>query len=1047
METAPLKNFATWARTALIREVSARMSAVLAPGATERVEHAAAIKALESAISDAGGGDQGGALVIDKVAYTWFNRIIALRFMDANRYTGVGVVSPQAGGSAGQPEVLANAKRGVIDSAVVSSAESRSNIASLLDGSRASVDPQGEAYALLLEAYCNHWHKVMPFMFEREGDFTELLIPANLLADDSVLNRAVDVLTEKVCQDVEVIGWLYQFYISERKDEVFAGFKKNKKAGAAEIPAATQLFTPHWIVRYLIENSVGRLWMLNHPESRLVERMEYYIAPEDDEADYLEISSPEELTVIDPACGSGHMLTYAFDLLYSIYEEAGYSPADIPALILEKNLFGTEIDPRAGALAAFALTMKARARQRTFFNAQVALNLCVIEAIAFGREELDFLVRTIDVLGSDDDFWNQFANADTLGALVMPNAAATERIAHAINGVADADDLHSMATLELARRVVAQARTLSTEYVIAVANPPYMGSKNFSAELAEFAGSELPRSKADLFSMFIERSLLLIPHGGMAAMVTMQSWMFLPSYRELREALADQASILNLAHLDNMVMGIAFGTSATVWKKGDTSATGRYLFVDRRDITQDVPVRFPPANERNQIAGEDLCFSLAADQLAAIPGRPVAYWASQKVREVFGRAVRLDSIAEPRQGMATSDNGRFLRYAFEVSASDIRFGCRTRNEALESGGKWYPYSKGGERRKWYGNHELIVNWEDDGRELVAFAAQRYGSASRTIKNTAYYFREALTWSLTSSSGFAARFRPAGFIFDVNGMSSFAESGLLELLGTVNSRVGDALLGVINPTMALQAGDLKAFPYIPPANESTFVEAVGRCIEIARCDWDSQESSWEFERDPLVKRAEVASSRVADVVAEFTADWRELVEQLRGLEENINESVIDAYELTGELDATVSVVDLNLINNRRYRGGGSDDESERLVKNLISYSVGCMFGRYSLDAPGLILADQGATLQDYVAKVPEPSFTPDADGVIPIVDGDWFEDDIVDRFRQFLRVAFGEEHFEDNLQFVIDSLGVKSLRNYFVKSFYKDHVQRYKKRPI
>ena len=392
METAPLKSFATWARTALIREVAARIAVVLAPASPERVEQPSAVAALEKAISAAGGGDAGRAAVADKVAYTWFNRIIALRFMDANGYTGIGVVSPERGREGGQPEVLAEAKRGNIDSTVVTNKRTVETVTSLLNGTRRSDDPQGEAYALLLAEYCRYWNRSMPFMFEREGDYTELLIPANLLADDSVLARAVTVLTEEVCQDVEVIGWLYQFYISERKDEVFAGFKKNKKAGAAEIPAATQLFTPHWIVRYLVENSLGRLWLLNRPTSRLAEQMDYYIAPVDEETDFLKIASPEELKIIDPACGSGHMLTYAFDLLYAIYEEEGYAPSDIPGLILANNLYGTEIDPRAGALAAFALTMKARARQRTFFNKKVEPNICVIEPIFFTPGELDTLV-------------------------------------------------------------------------------------------------------------------------------------------------------------------------------------------------------------------------------------------------------------------------------------------------------------------------------------------------------------------------------------------------------------------------------------------------------------------------------------------------------------------------------------------------------------------------------------------------------------------------------------------------------------------------------
>ena len=537
METAPLKSFATWARTALIREVAARIAVVLAPASPERVEQPSAVAALEKAVSAAGGGDAGRAAVADKVAYTWFNRIIALRFMDANGYTGIGVVSPERGREGGQPEVLAEAKRGNIDSTVITSKRTVETVTSLLNGTRRSDDPQGEAYALLLAEYCRYWNRSMPFMFEREGDYTELLIPANLLADDSVLARAVAVLTEKVCQDVEVIGWLYQFYISERKDEVFAGFKKDKKAGAAEIPAATQLFTPHWIVRYLVENSLGRLWLLNRPTSRLVEQMEYYIAPVDEETDYLKVTSPEELKIIDPACGSGHMLTYAFDLLYAIYEEEGYAPSDIPGLILANNLYGTEIDPRAGALAAFALTMKARARQRTFFNKQVEPNICVLEPISFTPGELDILVTRDGDRADEEAFWNQFQHADTFGSLIQPREELIEPLMrHLDANPPDEGDIIGNELHERARRVILQAEYLSSRYHVVVANPPYMGSGNMDAKLSEFVKNEFPRSKSDLFAAFIERNLALSVSNGRVAMITMQSWLFLSSFTKLRKS-------------------------------------------------------------------------------------------------------------------------------------------------------------------------------------------------------------------------------------------------------------------------------------------------------------------------------------------------------------------------------------------------------------------------------------------------------------------------------------------------------------------------------
>ena len=543
METAPLKNFATWARTALIREVTARIAAVLAPGSSERVEQAKAVAALEKAVTAAGGGDTGRASVADKVAYTWFNRIIALRFMDANGYTGIGVVSPQSGVELGQPEILAEAKRGVIDAEVASQA-TRAAVAGLLDGTRASGDPQGEAYALLLADYCRYWNKAMPFMFEREGDFTELLIPANLLADDSVLNRSVKVLTSDVCKDVEVIGWLYQFYIADRKDEVFAGFQKNNKAGADEIPAATQLFTPHWIVRYLVENSLGRLWMLNRPNSGLVSQMDYYIAPVDDEADFLKIAKPEELKVIDPACGSGHMLTYAFDLLYVIYEEEGYGPAEIPGLILTHNLYGTEIDPRAGALAAFALTMKARAKQRMFFNRQVEPNVCVIEPISFSPDELDFLRTQGGDRHEEIAFWNQFEHADTFGSLIQPDSHATARLARHLTTLDDGGNIYKAEALAWAGRAITQAEYLTPRYSVVVANPPYMGGKNMDPALSEWVRAQWPAGKSDLFSAFMERSLSFVRPSGLIGMVTMQNWMFLSSFQKLRELIVSSRRIV-----------------------------------------------------------------------------------------------------------------------------------------------------------------------------------------------------------------------------------------------------------------------------------------------------------------------------------------------------------------------------------------------------------------------------------------------------------------------------------------------------------------------
>jgi hypothetical protein len=1046
METAPLKSFATWGRSALIREVTARMAAVLAPGSTERVEQTQAVVALERAVAAAGGGENGRAAVADKVAYIWFNRIVALRFMDANGYTGIGVVSPQEGVEVGQPEILAEAKRGVIDTDVVSEA-TRSAVAGLLDGTRPSGDPQGEAYALLLADYCRHWNRVMPFMFEREGDFTELLIPSNLLADDSVLNRSVKVLTGEVCEDVEVIGWLYQFYISERKDEVFAGFKKNRKAGANEIPAATQLFTPHWIVRYLVENSLGRLWMLNHPSSDLVKQMDYYVAPVDEEADFLEITSAEDLKVIDPACGSGHMLTYAFELLYAIYEEEGYAPTDIPGLILGNNLYGTEIDPRAGALAAFALTMKARAKQRTFFNKQVEPNICVIEPVSFTSEELEFLLDLGDA-DAETAFWNQFAGADTLGSLVRPGDDLTGRYARRVETLDAAGDMLEADVIERAGRVLDQATCLSQRYHVVVTNPPYMGSSNMAAVLEAFIQAHLPDARADLFAAFIERSQTLAVRGGLVAMIAKQNWLFRPSFSALRSKLVSVHQLEQVLHFGpgafDSLSGEVASTAAFVLTLN--GSTGRACWFAR--LTDGGNEVAKEADLREAITSERRVFRRRLRDFLAIPGAPICYWMSDAGLAALSSGPYMGDVLNPREGMATGNNARYLRFWWEVSALLTNRDALSREDARSSGQRWFPYNKGGGPRRWFGHDEYVVDWYRDGHELQTTLHPSGGRIWAHNFNLEFIFREAVSWSSITSRGLALRYYPPGFLFDAAGLCAFPRGerdAMFTALVLVNSKYGSEFADLLNPTHHFKAGDFARLPLPRVDREQTERDATA-AVEIARSDWVSQETAPGF-NGPAVPLA-------AGAVSVWVERCRELGErqtsELLRLEQEIQEQVGAAL---GDESTTVPVdrASITLFGNALYEHGTAEDpESEarrELVAGLVSYAVGCMFGRYSLDETGLILADQGETVQDYLAKVPTPSFAPDADNVIPIVDGDWFEDDIVARFRKFLRVAFGEEHFEENLWFVTESLGVKSLRDYFVRSFYKDHVQRYRKRPI
>lgn len=1043
MNTKPLERFATQARRDLLAAVDAQATAVLAPGSVARTERGEVVKKLEAEIAA-----HGRIHVIDKVAYTWFNRIIALRFMDACSYTDAGVVSPAHGQAHGQPEILADAKRGNLDTDVVINKNTAEAIMGLLDGTRRSTDAEGEAYALLLTEYCRYWHKSMPFMFERRGDYTELLVPTGLLADGAILSQAREVLTEEVCDDVEVIGWLYQFYISERKQEIFDG---KAKRGADEIPAATQLFTPHWIVRYLVENSLGRLWMLNRPTSRLVDKMCYYIAPVDEETDFLKISKPEELKVIDPACGSGHLLTYAFDVLYKIYEEEGYAPSDIPGLILVNNLYGTEIDPRAGALAAFALTMKARARQRTFFNKKVAPNICVLDPISFTPSELEILVTPSGDRHGEEAFWNQFQRADTLGSLIEPDGDLIERLLQVLDARnSEAPDLIEGRLLDRARRVVEQAKYLLHSYHVVVANPPYMGSSNMNDVLEWFVQDRFPDAKADLFATFIDRAQRLALDGGLVAMIAKQNWLFRPAFSALRRKLLAEHRLDQVLH---------FGPGAFDSLSGDVASTA--AFVLQLGVRNDKDCLFvrlvDGENEAQKEAGLRAAlvdghhvYSRPLQDFLAIPGAPVCYWMSDAALTALVNGPYLGDVLNPREGMATGNNARYLRFWWEVSATRTHRTARSRVEARDSGKRWFPYNKGGGPRRWFGHDEFVVDWYRDGAEIQTTLHPTGTRIWAHNFNLDYIFQEAVSWSSITSRGLALRYYPPGFLFDATGLCAYPRrkrSAIFTSLALVNSSFGSELADLLNPTHHFKAGDFARLP-LPKLDEERIEELVSRAISIAKEDWQTQETSPDFVSPDAVLTDGSLSGWAARV-----RDAGELrTSELVAIEQEIQVEVAAALGEPGtESESPVTRSSVTLFGNPQFAHASAEDPEKaatrKIIMDLLSYAVSCIFGRYSLDQPGLILANQGETLQDYLAKVQSPTFIPDADNVVPIVDGDWFEDDIVARFRQFLRVAFGEEHFETNLRFVTEALGVKDLRDYFLRSFYKDHVQRYKKRPI
>ena len=1031
METAKLRKFAQFARRSLIEQVGAKLKLVLAEESPARRESPLAIKKLEEAIAE-----QGKEQVVERVAYIWFNRLVALRFMDVNRYNRIGVVSPAEGQF--QPEILADAKMGHIDEEMVSE-PTRQKIFALLDGKTPSQDPQGEAYSLLVVAACNYWYIAMPFLFERIDDYTELLMPDDLLSGNSILAYTREAMTPDVCQDVEVIGWLYQFYISEKKDQVFADLKKNKKVTPENIPAATQLFTPHWIVRYLVENSLGRLWMLNRPDSGLIGQMDYYIKPEEPETDFLRISSPEEIKVCDPACGSGHMLTYAFDLLYAMYEEEGYEPADIPAKILSHNLYGIEIDERAGELAAFALTMKARAKLRRFFRKPVQPNICVLENVRFDEVELK---EYMGFVGRDmftaplQTTLRQFEEADNFGSLIRPDVTDVDGALRVLEAKEVSGQLFLSETHKKALKALRQADYLSPKYHVVIANPPYMGAPGMNGRLGAWAKDNYTTSKADLFAMFIDRCADLALDSGSFAMITMQSWMFLSSFEALRETIINRDTIRTMAHLGarafDSIGGAVVQTTAFVVDKArrqDYKGTYIRLVDDTSEHEKEKALREARENR----------FTASTSDFRKIPGSPIAYWVSDKIRDLFLNEETFESSFAIRAGMCTGKNEVFILYWPEVAFNLIRKDPEQKYE-------YTPHNKGGEFRKWAGNWDTVLKYSQ--RHLDAMEK----NPGFRHDGKEYYFQEHIGWSKITSSTSSFRFYPEGFTFDSAGLALFSNErdSLYDAMGFLNSKISDALIELLNPTLNVTPQILKKLPLIRvrPEHRDKYLEL----YEITKADWDSFESSWGFTRIPLMN-AGYHQPTLKATYQKLRAHWREMTLKMQRLEEENNRIFIDAYGLQDELTPEVPLEEVTLTCNPYYRYGNNKNEEELesllladTMRDLVSYAVGCMFGRYAIEEPGLIMANQGETIEDYLKRIPEPSFPADDDNVIPMLDGDWFTDDITERFREFLRIAFGEEHYDENLRFVEQALG-KDLRKYFLKDFYNDHVRRYKKRPI
>ena len=1032
----------------------------------------------------------GYAQLIEQVAYTWFNRLCAIRYMEIHDYLGHGfrVLShPDNSQGAGATN---KGRFEIIDHAQDAADElglDRTRIIEL----KLAGNKDEELYRELLLGQCHKLHEAMPFLFDALDDETELLLPDNLTRTDSILRGLVDGIPEEDWQQVEVIGWLYQFYISEKKDQVIGKVVKSE-----DIPAATQLFTPNWIVKYLVQNSVGRQWLQTYPDSAIKSQMEYYIEPaeQSDEVNQQlkaitpESIEPETIKVLDPACGSGHILIEAYNVLKAIYEERGFRSRDIPKMILENNLYGLDIDDRAAQLSGFALMMMARDDDKRIFTCNVRLNVLSLQES--NHIDLPTLWKALNLSGSwqsgtsqglfsDDDqdlsSFNadnryqllkqtlaRFTQAKTFGSLIDVPSDEHEQLKELLSTLVElqesGDSMQKPAAKQLIE-IVHQALVLSIRYDAVIANPPYMGNKYQTAEVKMFLKDNFKGYEKDLFSAYIVRNLQLAKEHGQLGFMTPFVWMFISSYEQLRSTLIDDEIISTLIQLeysgfDGATVPIC---TFTLTKGHIPEYIGSYIRLsDFKGAANQAPKTLQAI--KNPECG--WFYKAKSDDFTKIPGSPIAYWVAKEILNTFMDAP-ISSVAKTRVGCQTSDNNRFLRLWHEVPVNTSMYDSSSKDEAESSGFKWFPYNKGGSYRKWYGNQEYVINWENAGEEVFAYAKSLYGSPTRTVKNGAFYFRSSVTWSKISSGIPSFRWQPEGAIFDVAGASVFLNSRIEEyaLLAQLNSSVVLEQLKIISPTLNYETSQIASLPAIfNKADKEALFEKVSDLISNAKVDWDMYETSWNFECSPLckIKRAKIAESY--QVLNEVKL---KLVNEQANLESEVNSLICNDFGIS--VPVSVDISTLSLFANPAFRYENSTDLSKLksdTTCELISYSIGCMMGRYSLDREGLVYAHAcNYGFDKLVAEGAYQSFAADEDGIIPLTDQEWFKDDATNRFREFVQVVWGEEHLQENLDFVAESLclnaikpkksesALETIRRYLSTQFYKDHLKTYKKRPI
>jgi type II restriction/modification system DNA methylase subunit YeeA len=1020
----------------------------------------------------------GFAQAMEQAAYSWFNRLCAIRYMEVHSYLDHGRrVLSSADGEAGVPQILDDCLD--IDLPGLS----RKQIEELkLDGNK-----DEELYRELLLAQCHALHEAMPFLFEAVDDATELLLPDNLTKTDSLVRELVSAIPEDNWQDVEIIGWLYQFYISEKKDQVIGKVVKSE-----DIPAATQLFTPNWIVQYLVQNSVGRQWLQTYPDSPLRSQMPYYIEPGEQPpevqaqmAETVPTSiDPESIKVLDPACGSGHILNEAYKVLKAIYEERGYRSRDIPQLILKHNLFGLDIDDRAGQLAGFALMMLAREDDRRLFSrmAEGNVTLNVLSLKETGHLDLPQLWRDLNLSGDWEQGSSQslfetehtdlssanaderyqllertlerFEEAKTFGSLIeVPEEEVLKlrALVDELDQVGRNGDSMQKPSVEKLLPYMRQAWILAQRYSAVIANPPYMGNKGMTLRLKEYARLNYPNSKSDLFSMYMERCLAFGQPVSEIGLLTPYVWMYISSYEKLRKEILSNNTLSSLVQLEYNAFEPAM-IPVCAYNITKSHLSGYIGFYVKLSDFKGHESQAPRTIEAIEDKTCKWSYFAKPDGFQRIPGSPIAYDYPLDVVFAFDSFPALSEMGVAASGIQTSNNEKYLRLWHEVSWSKVRQKLDPNTNLFAvTQCLWLPHNKGGGFRRWYGNNDWVLKWN---------LSELQSDPKVQLKNMDFQLKESVTWSHTSSSTFSVRYSPPGLTFNVEGPVYIPYDGdVFKALGFFASSTALRLMGLLNPTLHFLVGSVKNLPYQPVEGVNYLVK---KAVNIAKIDWNNFETSQDFVSNPLRKEF----SNISESFKNYCAWCEELRSNLEKIELEVNGIVSDAYSVKDPFSKKVRVRQLTLNTNPAYRYW-SENITESLYDRfssdtfceLISYAVGCMMGRYSLEKPGLILASQGEKLQDYLEQIPSPSFAPDESAILPLTDQEWFSDDATNRFREFIRAVWGEDHLQENLDFVAENLclhAMKSkrgesalniIRRYLSTQFYKDHLRTYKKRPI